>query len=83
MDVSSTGLRVLVTRYFEPGKSLVVALHDEGLNLLTSQCASVCWVQELGPKSWEIGCEFSTQLGEDDLNTLLGNLPKTAVLSRH
>jgi serine/threonine protein kinase len=72
-DASTTGLRLHVGRRFEVGTVLAVEVVDEADADASAQWfARVCWVREVGPNTWGMGCVFNRPLAEDELNLLLG-----------
>ena len=78
-DVSGTGVRLRLTRRFEPGAVLAVQVpHGEGG--AATLYAKVVWVREAGPSKWSVGCVFKRELAIGELETLLGNKPMTVLI---
>ena len=80
-DISGTGLRLTLERRFEPGAVLAVEVLDEGAGVPTLY-AKVIWAREVGPRSWCLGCRFRRELNQGELETLLGDKPKTVMIHR-
>jgi hypothetical protein len=67
VDVSPSGIGLIVSRNFQPGTMLNVALPAPSNQLFRSILACVVRVtpQEIG--QWELGCTFATELNDEDL----------------
>jgi eukaryotic-like serine/threonine-protein kinase len=69
VDISETGLCWELDRRFEQGVMLAIALEGE-LVIRHSLVACVMWVQQLGPQSWKMGCQFAQPLTEREMHGL-------------
>jgi serine/threonine protein kinase len=78
-DVSTTGVRLQVNRRFEPGSLLTVEFLDAVLGPISQCCVCVRWVRQAEDRQWRLGCSFSRELSEGELNTLLGGHPTVVV----
>jgi serine/threonine protein kinase len=76
-DISLTGIRLELPRRFELGSALAVELLDDQAQQVASLSAKVCWVRKQDARTWAFGCAFSYELKAEELDMLLGNLPKT------
>jgi hypothetical protein len=65
-DISGGGIRLSVTRLFEPGTLLALDL-DGLLRLLVARVVHVA----PQPEGWLVGCEFISKLSEQELQVLL------------
>ncbi len=79
-DISLTGICLTLNRRFEQGAIVTVEIRDQCSRLLLSQCGKVCWVRQLNSRTWSFGARFSRPMNESELDALLGEIPKTAVL---
>jgi serine/threonine protein kinase len=79
-DISRTGVRLQLACCLEPGAVLSVEVPDEPLGAASARQVRVCWVRQVGPREWRVGCAFHRVLAEDELNRLLGNMPTTVVV---
>ncbi len=71
-DASLTGLRLHISRRFEAGTVLIIEVADANTAAVAQWLARVCWVREVGPNQWGVGCLFNRTLTEHELNQLLG-----------
>ncbi|MGF1583420.1 MAG: protein kinase [Gemmataceae bacterium] len=79
LDISTTGIRMELTKRFEPGAFLVLNLVDDRNVVCLSGRVRVCWVRTLTPGRWTIGCAFHRPLSEGELDTLVENKTDTVV----
>src|SRR5262249_41954365 len=79
-DVSTTGALMRLPRRFEPGTLVVVEVLGEQEKVTQTVVVTVRWVKKVAAKEWTLGCSFDKEIAETDLNALLGNPGKTAVL---
>jgi PilZ domain len=72
-DVSAGGVRLVLSRRFEPGTGLAIELpgNDETYTVL----AQVVNVKAAGDGRWSLGCKFVSELSEHELDRLLRVLP--------
>jgi hypothetical protein len=71
LNISTTGVGLVVDQPVTVGKLLTVELQVQGPGPgLTVLCCAV-HVREQGPGEWLLGCNFITELGEQELNQLL------------
>jgi len=73
------GIRLELPRRFELGATLALEIFDDQSQPVASLSAKVCWVRKRHSRTWAFGCAFSYELTASELDTLLGNLPKTVV----
>lgn len=67
-DVSRGGIKLVAARPFEQGSMLTVILPGEGQASL-SVLACVVHCRQLADEEWAVGCSFSAELEEADLQT--------------
>ena len=68
-----------LARRFEPGTLVVVEVLGEQETVTQTVMVKVRWVKKVAAEEWMLGCSFDREIGETDLNALLGNPGKTAV----
>ena len=80
-NISLGGIRVRLPRRFEPGTGLAIELPDAdgGPWVVFAKVVRVCPADG----SWELGCEFVSELGEDEFRRLLYAPPHLASFSHH
>ncbi len=68
-DISRGGTKLLATRSFEPGSLLTVVLpsSDGKSSLAVLACVVRCQPADTG--EWHVGCSFSAELDDGDLNS--------------
>jgi hypothetical protein len=71
LDVSLSGVALLLTRPFEAGTLLVVELSDRAQREPPSFLVNVVHARPEGTKGWLIGCEFIFPLREGELHALI------------
>jgi serine/threonine protein kinase len=76
-DVSLTGIRLRVSRRFEPTAVLNMRVKDEKAGDWARHVARVRWVRQVQPNFWEVGCDFARPLAESDLDVFLQHAPAT------
>jgi c-di-GMP-binding flagellar brake protein YcgR len=69
-DVSRGGINLLVGREFQPGDLLSVELPARAEGRTFSVLACIVRVERQADGDWSLGCIFSRELGDDDLQTL-------------
>jgi hypothetical protein len=69
-DISRGGLRLVVTRRFEPGTLLEIDLTDVKQIEVQSVLARVIHVTTQSLGMWCLGCSFHRELSEDDVRAL-------------
>ncbi|MGL4555482.1 MAG: serine/threonine-protein kinase [Gemmataceae bacterium] len=79
LDVSSSGLQVLLPRRFEPGALLTVEILDHEQQSVLHFVVKVCWVKKGTGGRYAMGCAFDQEIGPEDMYVLLGNPNPTAV----
>jgi serine/threonine protein kinase len=75
-DVSLTGIRLRISRRFEPSAVLSMRVKDEKSGDWSRHVARVRWVRQ-AQAGWEIGCDFARPLAESDLDVFLQHAPRT------
>lgn len=78
LDISRGGIGLVVDRELEPGRFLSVELpmaEGEGVSRVL---AYVLHVNANGPGEWAVGCNFSDELADDDLQALGARREKPA-----
>jgi len=76
-DVSQGGIKLVVSRPFEPGSMLTVILPGEGQSSLTV-LACVVHCLPLSETEWGLGCSFSAELEEAQLQVFGARKAKAA-----
>jgi hypothetical protein len=74
LNISSTGLGLLMRHRFQPGSPLDVELHNSaggGRRGLRVRVVHASAVRSDGHASWLIGCTMIQPLSEEELRTLL------------
>jgi c-di-GMP-binding flagellar brake protein YcgR len=71
LDISPSGLRLLVEREMENGTLLSVELHNGAGTRGPTMLACIVHVNCLGDKGWVLGCNFIRSLNEQDLEALV------------
>jgi hypothetical protein len=74
-DISLGGAKLNLRRRFEPGTGLAIELPGAGGGEPYTVLARVIHVRAQSDGSWLLGCQFISQLGEDEMQRLL---PATA-----
>jgi hypothetical protein len=69
-DISTGGVKLLMTRRFEPGTVLSVELTAGAESLVRLPVARVRRVRAGQGGGWVIGCQFLTQLSDEELEEL-------------
>jgi hypothetical protein len=72
LDVSLTGIGFSTSRRFLPGTPLLIDLPDETGRVFRRLLARVVHVRLRSRMRWIIGCEFASPLGEEELQSILG-----------
>jgi hypothetical protein len=81
-NISLGGVRVRLPRRFEPGTGIAIALPDADGGAWVV-FAKVVHVRRADDGYWELGCEFVSELGEDEFRRLLYAPPHLASFSEH
>ena len=81
-DVSLTGVQLRLPRRFEPGATLCMDIHDAEGFAITDQRVTIRWVKQVAEREWLAGCGFEREISEEELDDLLGNPGRTAVMWR-
>lgn len=71
LDISATGVSLLLSRTLEQGVLLVVELCNPEEGITRLQLVRVVHVQELTPHNYVIGCSFANKLSGDDIQAFL------------
>ena len=71
LNVSVSGVGLLVDRVIENGALLSVELHNAAATIDRTLLACVVHVSRRAAGEWALGCNFIRSLGEDDLKALL------------
>jgi len=71
-DISQGGVRLLLSRRYEPGSGLAIELPAKGGQELCTFLAKVIHVRAEPEGSWTHGCQFVSPLSQDELQRLLG-----------
>jgi hypothetical protein len=74
-DISRGGVNLLVEHEFEAGQLISVELPLAGKGETQHVLACVVRVAAVGPSQWALGCVFSHELAEEDLEGLGGRPP--------
>jgi len=72
LDISASGVSVVLCRRFEPGTLLAIDIFDQTEEPMTMPLARVRHVEANGP-SWQLGCAWADTLEGSDLRSLLGS----------
>jgi hypothetical protein len=70
-DISSGGLRLSLTRRFEPGTTLIVELPTRSAGRMRALPVRVVHVRARLDGCWTTGCQFASPLDEHELQSLL------------
>jgi hypothetical protein len=71
LDLSATGIRLLVHSRFEPRSALVIELPGLEPGSVTAILAKVVHVKEHGPDVWQVGCVFRRLLSQNEVEAVL------------
>jgi hypothetical protein len=80
LDLSSSGVSLLLERRFEPGTSLLVRVAEGKEGCTRTLVARVVRVKEQCDGTWILGCALRFELGGDELTELVQPAP---VSTRH
>jgi CheY-like chemotaxis protein len=72
VDISAGGARVVLSRRFEVGTVLVLAVNNGSGEIAQRLLARVVRVVHEPDGQWSLGCSFNCPLADDDLRDLLG-----------
>jgi hypothetical protein len=75
-EISQGGIRLIVRRRFEPGSGLGIELPGTDGDEPYTVLAKVVHVQALPGGSWALGCQFISELSEDEVLRLLPRPPQ-------
>ena len=81
-NISLSGVRVRLPRRFEPKTGIAIELPDADGGAWVV-FAKVVHVRQADDGYWELGCEFVSELGEDEFRRLLYTPPHLASFSEH
>jgi c-di-GMP-binding flagellar brake protein YcgR len=70
LDISATGIRLVVSAALEPGEALEVGLEGHGRRPSVRVAAEVVWALETVDGSRCVGARFLRRIGADDLHAL-------------
>jgi serine/threonine protein kinase len=82
LDISLTGVRLEMSRPFDPDTSLYLEVQDEDTHVLSTLEMRVCWVKEEAPNTFHLGCVFPVQLAERELDNLLDSQTTKIIVPR-
>jgi hypothetical protein len=71
LDISQTGVGLVVDRFAEPETYLALDLQSEDDSLAYTLLVQVRHAKPRKDADWFLGCEFPRALGEDELHALL------------
>jgi serine/threonine protein kinase len=71
VDISATGVQLLIRRRFEPGTVLALELRDGKKNARRSVLARVVRVQQQPDRKWALGCVLDYRLSQEDVQVLM------------
>jgi hypothetical protein len=71
-NLSCTGARLVARHRFEPGDLLAVTLLDQSQTYRCQRQARVAHSEQQPDGRWALGCEFSEELTEEEVERLLG-----------
>lgn len=71
LDLSTTGVSLLVDDYQEPGTVMIVELGSADGDFKRLQIVRVVHIKEIGTCSWVLGGQFAHPLSGDEIQTLL------------
>ena len=71
IDISASGVGLLVERMVETGSLLSVELHNSASTTARTMLACVVHVNRQAEDGWALGCNFIRSLGEEDLKALV------------
>jgi len=66
-NLSVGGISLVVNRPFEPGEMVSIELPDSGEGSTSTVLACVVHVNRQGEEEWALGCTFSRELSDEDL----------------
>ncbi len=69
-DISTGGIRLVLSHRFEPGTVLAVELLNAKQSIGREIAARVVYATAVGGSGWIIGCEFANRLSEAELAAL-------------
>src|SRR5437879_1582081 len=75
-DVSPGGIRLIVRRRFEPGAGLGIELPGGDGEEPYTVLAKVIHVRALPDSAWALGCQFISELSEEEVQHLLPRPPQ-------
>jgi hypothetical protein len=81
-DLSQFGVRLVMSRRFEPRTLLLIELQDDEHCLVRSLMARVVWTEKDPCQRWHIGCTLLHELHEEDLASLRRECRNTAVIEQ-
>lgn len=70
-NISTNGIGLVLSRCYEPGTPLAIALHSPSQNFSCSLEARVIHVNPQPDGKWVVGCVFITRLTDAELQALL------------
>jgi serine/threonine protein kinase len=71
LDISATGVQLLIRRRFEPGTVLALELRDGKKSARRSVLARVVRVQQQPDRKWALGCVLDYRLSQEDVQVLM------------
>ena len=71
LNISATGIALLMSRRFEPGTLLAITLEGSDSQSLHTLMARVVNVRADADSKWILGCAYTTKLSEEEVQTLL------------
>jgi serine/threonine-protein kinase len=81
LDISLSGIQVLLPRRFEPGAILTGEIFNHQQEPTLHLVVKIRWVKKVGERAFVLGCAFHREICLDDLSTILGNDKYTSVVS--
>jgi serine/threonine-protein kinase len=81
-DISQTGVGLVVNRRFETGTLLTIQLVNSDVDVERTMTVRVMNVRDRGDGTWMLGCSFSGQLSDDELQAFSAAQVRSAESSR-
>jgi serine/threonine protein kinase len=79
-DISLTGIRLELSRRFEPGTALTLEVGDADRDTASLLLVKVRWVRQGAGSKWGVGCSFTKPMTENELSALLDSHPTTMIV---
>lgn len=80
LDISRTGLCLTIDYSPGEGENLRVEVVDSSTSTLHTWTFKTCWVRSSEPSCFRIGGVFDREMTDEEMDLLLGSLPRTQVI---